>query len=119
MSLRRCPSSPSFPFHQFVGFHSEGFSQFAKRARLGTPLFVLQFVDVVECHTAALAQLTQAEHPAPSKVPQLHPVYLYESLNHNQHFTYFMLTNQPEYEKIWVLQEDGPGGASNTPEPGP
>jgi hypothetical protein len=106
-------------FHQFARLDAQSLGQFAKRTRLGTPLFVLQFVDVVECHPASLAQLTQTEHPAPSKLPQLCPVYLNESLNHNQHFTYFLLTNQAEYEKIWVSQKDGPGGASNTPEPGP
>src|SRR5215203_6499842 len=78
---------------------------------------VFEFVDVVESHAASLAQFPETEHPAPPKLPQLHPVYLYESLNHNQHFTYFWLTNQPVYEKIWVSQKDGPGGGGTPRSP--
>jgi hypothetical protein len=37
-----------------VGFYSKGLGQLAKRAWLGTPLFVLQLVDVVERHSASL-----------------------------------------------------------------
>ena len=88
--------------HQFVGFYSEGFGQLPKRAWLGTMPLVLQLVDVVECHPASLFQFTKAEHPAPPKLPKLCPIYLYESLHNNQHFTYILLTNQPECEKIWV-----------------
>ena len=66
-----------------MGFYSEGFGQLSERARLGTPLLVFQLVDVVERHAASLFQFTQAEHPAPPKLPQLRPVYLYESL-HNK-----------------------------------
>src|SRR5829696_7438155 len=82
-------------------------------------LFVLQLVDVVERHAASFAQLTQTEHPAPPKFPQLCPVYLYESLNHNQHFTYSMLTSQAKYGRMWVSLRDGPGGVGSTPRPGP
>jgi hypothetical protein len=85
-----------------VGFYTEGFGQLTQRARLGTMFLIFEFIDVVESHTAPLAQLTQAEHPAPSKLPQLRPVYLYESLNHNQQYTYFLLTNQRAYERILV-----------------
>lgn len=35
-----------------MGFHPEGFGQLPKRARLGAPSLIFQFVDVVECHAA-------------------------------------------------------------------
>src|SRR5829696_5456898 len=91
-----------FSFHQLVRLDAQCLGQLAQCARLGTPLLVLQLVDVVESHAASLLQFAKAEHPAPPKLPQLHSVYLYESLNHNQHCTYFLLTNQPEYERMWV-----------------
>jgi hypothetical protein len=78
--LPRLPTILSL--HQFVGFYSESFGELANRARLGTVFLIFEFVDVVECHAASLAQLTQTEHPVPPKLPELHPVYLYKSLNH-------------------------------------
>jgi hypothetical protein len=36
---------------------------------LGTPTFIFELVDIVECHAASLAQFPKAEHPAPSKLP--------------------------------------------------
>src|SRR5215217_314374 len=79
-----------------------GFGQLSKGARLGTSLLVLQFVDVVERYPTSLFQFTQAEHPAPPKLPQLRSVYLYESLHNNQHLTYYLLTIQPACESIRV-----------------
>jgi hypothetical protein len=69
--------------HQFVRLDAQSIRQFAKRARLGAPMLIFQFVDVVESHSASLAQFPQTEHPAPPKFPQLRSVYLYESLIHN------------------------------------
>jgi hypothetical protein len=80
-------------------------------------LLIFEFVDVVESHAASLAQLTQTKHPAPSKLPQLCPIYLYESLYHDQHYTYFLLTIQPRYERIWVAYKDGPAGGATPRDP--
>src|SRR5215216_6920074 len=76
--LRRLPTI--FSFHQLVRLDAQSLGQLAKCARLGTMFLIFEFVDVVECHATSLAQLTQTEHPVPPKLPQLHPVYLYESL---------------------------------------